>query len=326
VYSESLQPTVDILNNICEHIIGAMEGVCYYHEPAVIPVTLVLGSNLRIIHSIAIQGDHSTGWDTPTAEPEASEVPGTPFRKSITTANNAEEKRSADKVEMQRGFSPQPVLAGDSVQGSSNSVTAPPKLMDKSSGLPGYVSAMRKATHCVGGERQSMTLLPEALKHANAIAMKFLDTLRAEGQPPVIPAGKGQAGSTVSDTLSHLVSKGRLPSEQQSDVLKRPLPVLAGPAFSPQHWFQGLACNKLDLAEEARRNAEKAAWQGPDVSGLPRPSDKLALAHLQESGELIGFLNCTGVKMPEYFLLYAKYAVHEDAITKKLSYKKVVLL
>jgi hypothetical protein len=201
--------------------------------------------------------------------------------------HNSADRKGADKAEAQRGILLRLAQAGDTVQGGSNTATAPPKLLRKSSGLTGYVSAMKKATKCVGGEAQSVEIMPEAFKQSNSIAVKFLDVLKAEGRPTVTPGTKGQVSSPVADAVSHWVSRTGRQTEQQPDSLMRSFPVLAGPAFSPQHWYQGLAQHKLEAAENARQTLVRAECQDPDVSGFPRPSDKLAFAHLEETGTLI---------------------------------------
>lgn len=173
----------------------------------------------------------------------------------------------------------------DTFQGSTNATE--PKLIQEAGSL-GYISAMKKATRCVQGEPPSVKTLPAEFRQANTQAVKFLDLL--QGQAPKHTTetpgmGASLARNTVSQALAQWTSRnGR--QEGPSEGLQRSFPVLAGPAFSPEHWFQGSydRKNALEVAEEAKVAAQKATLQGPDVSACPRPSDRLAFAHLEQTG------------------------------------------
>lgn len=222
-----------------------------------------------------------TGWDAPSPESLESEEITESVIKSVTSMHSlADKKRS----EWHRGLTLKQTRARDTLQGSN---TAPqPKLVQTTSGPAGYVSAMKKATRCVGGEVPSVSNMPDEFRQANTQAVKFLDLLKVQPtkrttETPAMRASR--MGPAASDVLAQWTSRGDRQNEQ-AEGLQRSWPVLAGPAFCPQQWFQGSSDHKIEVAEDAKQAAEKAASQGPDVSAFPRPSDRLAFAHLEESG------------------------------------------
>lgn len=274
VYSEALQPTVDALNNICDHIVGAMEGVLSCPIQPNFVYTALVTPLKRLT---------CTGWDEPVPEPPRSEGTEDSVSKSVISMHSSAEKKSVvEKTDCLRGVTVRRSRTADTCQGSSNA--ADPKLLHEAGTV--YVSAMKKATRCAGVDPPSVKILPSEFKQANTQAVKFLDLLK--GQTPkrgteTPGVGPNQGRSSMPQALARWTSRK---DEEPSEGLQRSLPVLAGPAFNPNHWFQGSYNfkNTLEVAEEAKAAEEKLILQGPDVSGFPRPSDRLAFAHLEETG------------------------------------------
>lgn len=224
-----------------------------------------------------------TGWDVPIMDSCTSEDTLDSQNKSVTSLHASSEKRGADAAEASGTLTARQIRSGD----TGNSATVS-KLVPETTGAMGYNSAMRKATLCARGGTPNAKSMPDALKKGNSQAVKFLDLLKGEpakGSAETAGARAGQPLNPVPNALAKWASRNQ--REDMTEGPQRSFNILAGPAFSPGNWFQGSATYKIEVAELASSAEAKAAARGPDVSGFPRPSDRLAFGHTLEQGVFI---------------------------------------
>lgn len=150
-------------------------------------------------------------------------------------------------------------------------------LLQEQSGVIEYAYAMKKASRMCGVEPAAVHKpVPAEMQPGNAQAAKFLRLLKGHSSMRATSL-KVRQGKLVSDALAQWKSGEQV--EEPEERLHRPWHVLAGPCFSPQHFFQHRSRDcKLEILEDLPK-----VPKGPDVSGIPRPSDKLAFAHPHDS-------------------------------------------
>lgn len=149
-------------------------------------------------------------------------------------------------------------------------------------GAAGYITAIKKA-RCPGQEAPLDTSDPQTASFlANGTASAFLDKLRHHSSRSAWELSQqqriGSPQTMVQQQSWWHVGKAAV----QAPSAVRPWFVLAGPAFVPER-FAATGDPEECAALEDLKNPRKPF--GPDVSHLPRPSDKLAFQyHVQGAG------------------------------------------
>jgi hypothetical protein len=163
-------------------------------------------------------------------------------------------------------------------QKQASFAAAATRLLQDQAGVTDYADAMSKASKMCHFERPVVQKVPKEMQPGNAHAAKFLRLLKGHSSMRISQSLKVQQGKLVTDALAQW--RAVEPTEEPEQRLHRPWHVLAGPCFSPARFYHEA---QADIKESVIKDTPKAPG-GPDVSHIPRPSDRLAFTHPERPG------------------------------------------